>query len=260
MIRLIASDMDGTLLNNAGTLPGQFEELFDELQKRDIIFAAASGRQYFTLAKTFEKIKDKMLFIAENGTLIIYKGKEIAVNALDLGTARQLIEIGRKIDGANIVVCTKSGAYVEKADSDFITEVEKYYVKYQVIDDLMKVEGEVLKVTVCDLKGAECNSYAYFKYLQEELQICVAGELWLDIMPKGVNKGLAIKKLQQILHIGYEETMTFGDYLNDYEMLESAYYSCAMANAHPKLKKIARYIVKSNEENGVIEKIKEYLM
>lgn len=259
MIKLIASDMDGTLLNNKGELAPEFYEVFKELRKKNILFAAASGRQYFTLVRTFESIKDDIIFIAENGTLIIYQGEEIALNSLDKKIAGELIQKARTIEGVNIVVCTRTGAYVEKRSERFIDEVEKYYVKYQVVDDLMQVEGDILKVTLCDFKGAETNSNPYFKDLKENLHICIAGEHWLDMMAKGVSKGLAIKHLQQLFNIKYEETMVFGDYLNDLEMLQNAHYSYAMDNAHPELKKAARFIAKTNEENGVIEKIKEFL-
>jgi len=259
MIKLIASDMDGTLLNDKGELPLEFYKVFKELRKKNILFAAASGRQYYTLAKTFETIQDEIIFIAENGTLVIYQGKEIALNPLDKKIAEKLIQKGRTIEGANLVVCTKTGAYIETTSKRFISEVEKYYVKYQVIDDLMQVEGDILKVTLCDFKGVETNTYPYFKDLKEDIHICIAGEHWLDMMAKGVDKGLAIRNLQQLFNIKYEETMAFGDYLNDLEMLQNAHYSYAMANAHPKLKKAARFIAKTNEENGVMEKIKELL-
>ena len=87
----------------------------------------------------------------------------------------------------------------------------------------------------------------------------LSGEIWLDMMAKGVNKGIAINKIQEITKYKHEETMVFGDYLNDLEMMESAYHSYAMENAHDDLKKVARFIAKKNTENGVIEKIKEVL-
>ena len=83
MIKFIATDMDGTLLNSKKELSPEFYDVFEELKKRDILFAAASGRQYYTLAKEFNDIKDDMLFIAENGTFVVYKGKELVVNGLD---------------------------------------------------------------------------------------------------------------------------------------------------------------------------------
>ena len=248
MIKLIASDMDGTLLNDKDEIHEEFYQVFQELKKQNIIFAAASGRQYYNLAKRFEKIKDDMMFIAENGTFVVYKGEELLLNALDKETAIELIKIGRDIKESYVVLCGKKSAYIESKDERLIKEVEKYYEEYKIVN-----------VTICDFIGSEENSYTYYNDYKEKLQVSVSGQIWLDITDKGVNKGLAINKLQELLNIKHEETMVFGDYLNDLEMMESAYHSYAMENAHDDLKKVARFRAKKNTENGVVEKIKEVL-
>lgn len=76
-IKFIASDMDGTLLDENGQLNPEFFAVFEQLEQRNIRFAAASGRQYYSLRDTFEPIKDRMIFIAENGTLVMYQDKEL---------------------------------------------------------------------------------------------------------------------------------------------------------------------------------------
>ena len=118
MIKLIASDMDGTLLNDKDEIHEEFYQVFQELKKQNIIFAAASGRQYYNLAKRFEKIKDDMMFIAENGTFVVYKGEELLLNALDKETAIELIKIGRHIKESYVVLCGKKSAYIESKDKD----------------------------------------------------------------------------------------------------------------------------------------------
>lgn len=259
MIKLIASDMDGTLLNDKNEIHEEFYKVFQELKKQNIIFAAASGRQYYNLAKRFEKIKDDMMFIAENGTFVVYKGEELLLNALDKETAIELIKIGRDIKESYVVLCGKKSAYIESKDERLIKEVEKYYEKYKIVNDLTKVEDDILKVTICDFIGSEENSYTYYNDYKENLQVSVSGQIWLDITDKGVNKGIAINKLQELLNIKHEETMVFGDYLNDYSMMEEAKYSYAMKNAHPQLKEVANFITKEdNDNNGVLETIKEY--
>ena len=259
MIKLIASDMDGTLLNDKDEIHEEFYQVFQELKKQNIIFAAASGRQYYNLAKRFEKIKDDMMFIAENGTFVVYKGEELLLNALDKETAIELIKIGRDIKESYVVLCGKKSAYIESKDERLIKEVEKYYEEYKIVNDLTKVEDDILKVTICDFIGSEENSYTYYNDYKEKLQVSVSGQIWLDITDKGVNKGLAINKLQELLNIKHEETMVFGDYLNDLEMMESAYHSYAMENAIPELKKVARYIAPPNYKNGVVKTIRQLL-
>ena len=143
MIKLIASDMDGTLLNDKDEIHEEFYQVFQELKKQNIIFAAASGRQYYNLAKRFEKIKDDMMFIAENGTFVVYKGEELLLNALDKETAIELIKIGRDIKESYVVLCGKKSAYIESKDERLIKEVEKYYEEYKIVNDLTKVEDDI---------------------------------------------------------------------------------------------------------------------
>ena len=259
MIKFIATDMDGTLLNDENEIHKDFYAVFKDLVKRNIVFAAASGRQYYNLLKRFEDIKDHMMFIAENGTFVVYKGEELLVNSLENKIAIELIEIGRKIDKSYVILCGKNSAYIEKDDPRLIQQTEKYYAKYKIVEDLTKVNDEVLKVTICDFNGSEYNSIKYYNDYKDKVQVTVSGEIWLDITAKGVNKGIAINKIQELLDIKYEETMVFGDYLNDLEMMCSAYHSYAMENAHEDLKKVARFRAMSNNDNGVVQAIRGIL-
>ena len=77
MIKLIVSDMDGTLLDDSKKLHDDFWEVFEELQKRGIYFVPASGRQYFNIYEYFKRIKKGLVIIAENGSYIVEDGKEI---------------------------------------------------------------------------------------------------------------------------------------------------------------------------------------
>ena len=256
MIKFIATDMDGTLLNSNNEIHADFYPMFQSLKEKDIIFAAASGRQYYNLVERFKDIKDDMMFIAENGTFVVYKGKELIVNSLEKNIAKELIEIGRTIPNSYVILCGKNSAYIESHDERLIKQTAKYYERYKIVEDLTSIDDDILKVTICDFNGSENNSNNYFDEYRDKVQITVSGEIWLDIVAKGINKGVAINEIQNLLNIDYKETMVFGDYLNDLEMMSSAYHSYAMANAHDTLKKAARFIAKSNDENGVIQAIK----
>ena len=256
MIKFIATDMDGTLLNSNNEIHADFYPMFQSLKEKDIIFAAASGRQYYNLLERFKDIKDDMMFIAENGTFVVYKGKELIVNSLEKNIAKELIEIGRTIPNSYVILCGKNSAYIESHDERLIKQTAKYYERYKIVENLTSIDDDILKVTICDFNGSENNSNNYFDEYRDKVQITVSGEIWLDMVAKGINKGVAINEIQNLLNIDYKETMVFGDYLNDFEMMSSAYHSYAMANAHDTLKKAARFIAKSNDENGVIQAIK----
>ena len=257
-IRLVATDMDGTLLNSKHEINESFYPVFRKLKDHGVIFVAASGRQYFNLAKALEKVKDEVIFAAENGSYVVFQDEEIHVQAMDQDIVRKLIEITRPIPNTYPIICGKKKAYVENDDQEFIDHLKLYFERYEIVEDLTKVEDDqFLKYTVCDLAGSEVNSYPHFKQFQDALKVKVSGPIWLDISHKDANKGKAMEVLQKKFNISFDQTMVFGDYLNDLEMLQKAHYAYAMANAHPDIKKIARFIAKSNDENGVVEVLSE---
>ncbi len=259
MIKLIATDMDGTFLRSDHSMPPEFPEILATLTQNNIIFAVASGRPYLTLCENFKDYLNDILFISDNGAHVVYKGEEIAVHTLDTQLVHILIQQTRKLKNTYAVVCTTAGAFVESNYRPFLNELEKYYVKYTIVDDLTTIKERIIKYTVCDLEGAEHNSYPIFKPLSSQVQVCVAGLVWLDMMPLNVNKGIAIRDIQNFLNINFNECMAFGDYLNDVEMMQSVYYSYAMENAHEDLLKIARFKTASNDQHGVTLKIQEML-
>lgn len=259
MIKLIATDMDGTLLDDNHEINPEFWDIFNQLKKQKVTFACASGRQYYNLIKKFNSIKDDIYFIAENGSYLAHKGKVLYSNNLEWNKTLEFIEIARNIEGVNIVLCCEKSAYIESDNKKFIEEVKPYYEKFENIDKFENVKDKVLKIALCDFKNSETNSYHYFKKFESDYKITVSGGVWLDISNFNANKGIAITMVQDILGITPKETLVFGDYLNDIELIKSATHSYAMKNAHPQLKKLANYTAKSNNENGVVEKIKELL-
>lgn len=250
--------MDGTLLDGQGQLNEEFWEIEPKLAGKGVKFAIASGRQYYNLVDRFESIKDNLIFIADNGSYVVYRDEQVHLDSLDKESTNKFIEIGRKIEETYVIVSAKNSAYVESTDERFLKEAGKYFKRMEIEADLTKVEDTVLKVTICDFNNSETNSYLHYKQFEKEYKVVIAGKLWLDISDWGANKGTAIKKMQEKFGISFEETMVFGDYLNDMEMMSAGKYSYAMKNAHPRIIEAASYITKlTNNENGVLETIKE---
>lgn len=256
MIKLIVTDMDGTLLNSDHKINDEFWKVYDKIKEKNIKFCVASGRQYHNLVENFKNIQDELIYIAENGSYVSQNNKEVFSKTLDKNAAFNFVKISRGIKNSSVVLCGKSSAYIEDSNPDFVREVEKYYHKYEVVDNLLKVEDEILKVAIYDFECSEKNSYPYFKEYEKNYKVIVSAKHWLDIMDPDINKGIALRYIQEELNITKEETLAFGDYMNDYEMLQEATYSYAMKNAHNKLKEIANYEAPSNDDNGVVSTIK----
>ena len=262
-IRLIACDMDGTLLDDDDAIHDEFWPLIDELHERGVVFCPASGRQYYNLLERFEPIADEVVFIAENGTYVVRAGQELSSDCLDRQVARELIGVARGLNanGADVgaVLCGKASAYIERTDAPFLAEVDKYYHRLELVDDLDGVDDDILKVAIYDFVSSEEVSAPAFAHFRATHQVVVSGEHWLDVMDLHANKGSGIRHIQQALGITRDQTMVFGDFLNDLEMMDEATYSFAMANAHPELAARARFRAPGNTDNGVVRTIKSVL-
>lgn len=258
MVKFIACDMDGTLLNSKKQLPENFEYVLDELKKRGIIFAISSGRQYDSLNKQFEHIRDKIYIIAENGACVYDdKGERLLSNPLDKKSCAEIIE--KLIDEKDlyIVVCGAKSAYGESRNKPILQHVLPYYIKYKTVESASEASrnDDIYKIAVFDGQGSEKHCYPMLSDYYESHHVLVSGDDWLDVMKKGVTKGTAVKQLQEKLGISREECMAFGDFMNDYDMMKECEESYAMENAHPELKAICKHIAPSNDDNGVMRTI-----
>ena len=259
-IKFVAVDMDGTLLNANHELSDEFYPLFDQMKAKGILFAVASGRQYYNLLNRFKPISDDVIFIGDNGSYVAYRNEEILVQSMEPAIVKELLTRAASIPSCYPILCGKDRAYVQHTLPRFIENVEMYYDKWALVDDLLKVNGdEFLKISLCDFGGSERNSYPVFRPQQEQLQVKISGTIWLDLSHQLANKGRAVEMIQKRFGIKTDETMAFGDYLNDLEMLQQAGYSFAMANAHPDIRRAARFQALSNEENGVLRVIEQML-
>lgn len=257
MIKLIVTDVDGTLLNDNHELHPDFWKIEEELTSKGILFSIASGRQFYNLESKFERIKDRTMFFAENGTYVIHKGKELYVNPIEENAAKEFIQLGRKLDRTNLVLCGKNSAYIETKDEDFRKEISKFYERLKVVDDLTKVDDTYLKVTLCNFDGVEDNTFPHFVNYTDRYKVAIAAKVFIDITSLDANKGNAIKGVQKELNISPEETLVFGDYLNDLEMMKVAEHSYAMKNAHPEIIEASNFVTThDNNENGVLRTIR----
>ena len=262
MIKLIMTDMDGTLLDENGNLPPGFNDVMAELKKRDVLFAPCSGRQYFSLLKTFAGYEDDFLFLAENGTIVKYHDEEIFSCPMRRADALEVLEAARENPEAYRVFCGKKDAYIlEEQDTDeFRDEFHKYYTHYAAVKSFQEVEDEPIKISLFDAEGKAIESILpTVQRFDGPLQVVASSDWWVDVMAFGINKGIAIQQVQKRLGITPMECAAFGDYLNDTEMMSSVYYSYAVENAHPKIKELARFTTASNKEYGVLQGIQKLI-
>jgi len=249
MIKLIASDLDGTiLLQNAQSVDNSLFQTIHKISEKGIIFAPASGRQYNSLKMLFEPVEKDLMYIAENGALVMYKDEVILKRPLDRKLAMEIIEDVYEHFNCEVLISGLNTAYIKPKEKEYLhrmTSVVKYTTT--IIDSFDDIQEDILKVSVCDISGIK-NSREYFtRKWSDRVLTAVSGELYLDFTANGVNKGSAIKSIQENFGISPDECMAFGDNYNDIEMLDSVGHSYAMERAVDDIKKHAKYITKSVE-------------
>lgn len=243
--------MDGTLLNSAHEVSGRFLEIFQKLKERDILFVAASGRQYQSIVDKLASIKNDIIVVAENGGVAMQNGTELVSTPLDPTAKNKVLDILDSIEDIHPVLCGKDSAYILGNSPKFEEKLQEYYSEYTVLDDLKAFDGEIVKIAVYHFESSEKYIYPSLKHLVGDLQVKVSGEHWVDVSSPDANKGYALQKIQELNNVTPEETMVFGDYNNDLEMLALSDFSFAMENAHPNVKKAAKYSTSSNDDFGV---------
>lgn len=260
MIKLIASDLDGTLLDGDKRLPPGFHQTLQKLRERSIPFVAASGRSFETLKENFAPYSGEMTFICDNGACLAENGKVVETDCLPLSDVLEIAEACRDIPEASLLFCGVHVAYALSESAQFIDEVAHYYVSQKRIFGLDELTDDICKIAVYDPLDASKNVYpALRKRLGDRFTMAVSGLYWMDVMKKGVNKGKALRSLQQRLGVLPEETMAFGDFYNDVELLQQAAYSFVMENANEDMRRYGNYVAPSNREHGVLKVIEKYV-
>lgn len=258
-VKMVVTDMDGTLLNSNHEVSDRFFELFKELKKQNILFVAASGRQYNSILDKLQHIKDDIIIVAENGGYIVRKDEELLSTLLPKNQQQLILETLSKVKNIHTVLCGKDGAYFNGGSDAFTNMVKQFYSAFEIADDLSQVDAEILKIAIYHFESSEEFIYPSVKHLEGDLKVKVSGPNWVDISSPDAHKGYALQKLQSLYNISPAETMVFGDYNNDLEMLALADFSFAMENAHPNVLKTANYTTSNNDNFGV-ERILEKLL
>lgn len=258
-LRLVAVDMDGTLLDDRKRLPEGFWPLLAELTRRGVVVAPASGRQYESLRRMFAPRIGT--FIAENGALLVHEGAPIATDPLPTATvADVLASLSQWRQAGNdggVVLCGVESAYVEHADGVFGEAIAPYYPLLTPVPSLQDVRGdEVLKVAAWDPVSSQ-SGVARLIPPGPDRAVLLSGQHWVDVMSPTADKGHALRTLQGLLGITPAQTVAFGDFHNDIGMLAAAEHSFAMAGAHPDVLAVARHRAPSNNEAGVLTVLRE---
>lgn len=258
-IKMVVTDLDGTLLNSQHEVSPRFFELFQELRKKDILFVAASGRHYDSMMSKLSSIKDDSIVMSGDGAMVKHQDTVLLTTPMHTSGVSRVLECVQPLEGVYPILCTQDNVFVQDDSEELRSVLREHYPNFTKIEDLTAVEAAVLEVYLYHAENSEKHIYPAVKHLEDILKVRVAVPYWVDLSHPNAHKGYALVQLMEQYQIAPQEMMVFGDHLNDLEMLQLTDFSFAMANAHPDIKKVAKYQTGSNDAFGV-ETILEQLL
>ncbi|XME03838.1 Cof-type HAD-IIB family hydrolase [Lachnospiraceae bacterium C1.1] len=263
MIKLIATDVDGTLVKDSS--PEVYPEMIEMIKKireQDIIVCIASGRQYYSIARMFNDIAHDLIFIAGNGSHIKCRGTDMNVIKMDRKYVEELaVELRgyKEKYGYEIIFEGPGITLIESENEDFISLIrDNYRNEIKLVKDALKEPVEITKVSIFNRPSIrDLGENILIPEWKDRVRAVMAGEDWVDFMDKSVDKGNALKTIQDFFHISKEETMVFGDNGNDIGMLNVAAESYAVETAPDEVKAHAAHICGSWKDKGVLRVLED---
>lgn len=238
MIKMIASDLDGTLIPE-GTQeiePG-FMEVLEELLDRGYLFYAASGRQYVNMRRVFADYADRIGFVCENGSLAMEQEELQYIQEIPREKAFEIARDIMSFPEADICLSGVKACYIQPRTRWYEDQIMNVLKNETVIfKELNEIEDRIVKLAMYVYDFSE-NAVRIRDFFQDKYgdyaEFVFSGNGWIDVLLKNSGKGLALKTLLEQKGLKPEEIMVFGDNQNDISMLELTPNSYAMAHAKP---------------------------
>ncbi|MDS4006824.1 Cof-type HAD-IIB family hydrolase [Staphylococcus capitis] len=284
MIKLIATDMDGTLLNAAHEISQENQEAIKFAQEHGITVVIATGRAFYEANTPVAETDLKVPYICLNGAEV----RDETFNIMSTSHLNHSLvsKITSTLNEKDIYyqVYTNRGIYTENPQRDLEiyidiaeragqkADVEKIENSIQkridngtlkIVDNYDKIEdipGElIMKILAFDSDLGKIDLVGQELAQSPNLAVSSSSRGNLEITHSDAQKGIALSTIAKQLGIDLKDVMALGDNLNDVSMLERVGYSVAMDNAAPEVKTVAKYVTDSNENSGVGKAIKKFL-
>lgn len=263
--KIIAMDLDGSLLNENGIISNISMEYLKKLKKEGHIIVIATGR-ILNSAKLATKGADFANYIVGNAGAAVYKNDEnnkwipIYEKLIPYKVAESFFKYFNENEFSHISLCNSEKIYrytknFDKDDKVVINLKNEEEIKNNIKSIIHVSIGFRNNDLVKKYKEKFCLKYPELKI--SIMQDSFREKQWIEITQKDVEKYKGISKIADIEKIKNEDIISFGDGLNDLEMIEKSGIGVAMKNALPQVKQIANFITeKNNQENGIIEFLK----
>lgn len=264
--KMVAIDLDDTLLADDLTISPQTVDVIQEAVNKGVIVTFATGRMYKSAKRYAKEIELNVPIITYQGAFVknVFSDKALYEKCIPYDYA---VEIIKKLKEKNktVQMYINDELYTDK-DNIFIEEYIKIaQVDYHVVDNLIDVLGKndklPLKIVTIDKPEEILKLLKEFKSeYKGKLMVNTSKPIFLEFSHLEASKGQAIEFLAEQNGIKMEEVIAIGDSYNDLDMISLAGLGVAMENADPKIKKVSGYITKTNNDHGVWEVFKKFVL
>ncbi|GIQ94474.1 Cof-type HAD-IIB family hydrolase [Lactiplantibacillus plantarum] len=261
-IKLIATDMDGTFLNDHGDYDQErFANDYAALQQRGIQFVIASGHQAAELATTFSAYPE-MWLIGGNGAELWQREAGLKAATFSPQATQQVLAALAPYPELQVALCgTQTVHVLAHANPQFVANMRDYYYQLETCADLTTVTDPVVKFDViCPAAITEQLVYELTPKLAGIAVPASGGQGSMDLIQPGMHKGRALKQLGEQLGILPDEMLVFGDGTNDLEMFHYATHAVAMQNAPENVQANATAVTGTNVDDGVLDYIEQHIL
>lgn len=259
-IRLIVSDLDGTLLSSDHRLTEQVKSAVKHYSRSGRMFTIATGRPNLTVRSIINEMSIQTPYILCNGSVIGHRDEIIEKNTL---TSKDLLKVITDSDqnGLTPLLFAEKEIFVVRKTKDVESFEHKEEFQCTLLDN-METMSQVQELFKIILIGDMDVIQSVWKHnvprMQHKYATFQSESNYLEIVPENHSKGTALIRLMEMLEMCPEEVLAIGNQLNDLDMLEKAGIGVAVANSHPLLKKSANYVCTKSYGDGVIEAIQKF--
>ncbi len=273
-VRLVALDIDGTLLRSDKTLAPRTRAALDRARAQGVRLVLVTGRRYPSALRVAEELGGEVPLVLHNGALVVEGGRVLRCRPLARAVARRAIAIGRAAGLEPVLHCGAGGEGWLLVDAAARRHglvgyyLERSAAEVRSVPDLLGALDDEEPIQV--MFGGD---RAEMEPLRERLQAGLAGDarvertvypvtglVLLDVIDPGVGKAEALSYLQRRWGVAREETLAIGDNWNDREMLAASGLGFVMGNADPELLALGLPALPTNDEDGVASAIEEYVL
>ena len=267
MYKLVAIDMDGTLLKEDKTISERTKKAIQSAREKGVTVVLATGRPIEGVSRYLEELNmytEHDYVLSYNGALIQKtKSKEavakVALKGEDLHYLRKLSDEL----GVNIHAFSEERGLITPKNSKY-TEVEAEINNIEIHEmNIDNIPDDEVMIKIMMIDEPEILGEAMEKLpkdVYEKYTVVRSAPFFLEFLNKSVNKGVGVELLAKHLGVNQEEVITFGDAGNDLHMIEYAGLGVAMGNAFDEVKKAANYITDTNENDGVAKAIEKFIL